>query len=100
VAEELPMTFLIRILFCIFVAGFFIYMHIDHQNRLTQQRMQIPLLKRELQRIEEDNTALRYQIEVFERPQNLLKLAKQPEYKHLHYPYVKDVIVLSGQRRQ
>ncbi len=91
------MALLIRIFFCIFLFGFFLYLFIDHQNDLTQLRKELPLAERELQRVEEDNMALQYNIEQFESPQHLLELAQLPEFQHLHYPYADDVKVVSGE---
>jgi hypothetical protein len=89
------MALLIRVFFCIFVFGCFLYRHIDHQNALTKLQIEFPILSRESRRIDEDNISLLYQIQEFEGPQNLLRLASEPEYSRLRYPYFSEVVSLA-----
>lgn len=84
----------LRILFCIFIAGFTLYLYIDRHNKLTELRLVIPQLTRELNVIREENTRLSYEIERFESPIHLMELLRKPEFSHLHYPYLDEVIVL------
>lgn len=88
------MGFLIRVFFCIFLVGFFLYSYILKQNELTQVRLNIPLIKRELKKITEENRKLDYEIDRFESPIHLMELAKRAEHSHLIHPYVKDIIIL------
>lgn len=62
------------------------------QNSITELRIKVPSLAKEVRRIEEDNTRLLYEIEAFESPENLLKLASMPEYSHLRHPISADVL--------
>lgn len=88
------MKLFIQFLICLSFAGIFLYKAVDDNNRLTQLRLKIPLLKRELGEIKEKNLELLYAIESFESPQKLIELAASPEYGHLHYPLQENVIVL------
>jgi len=91
------MAFLVRVFFCIAAVGFWLYAAVDLQTRLTAIRIQIPPLAREVSRIEEANTRLRYEIEKFENPRHLLQLARRPEFGHLRFPKQEEVIVLGEQ---
>lgn len=84
----------IRIAFCIFIAGVTLFFYIDRQNELTEIRLAIPALAKEVKSIQEENIRLRYEIERFESPIHLMELLRKPEFSHLHYPYVKDVLIL------
>jgi hypothetical protein len=90
-----PVFLYIRLLICIFVASAFLYLYIDKQNELTQLRLMIPILTKEWQAIDEENTRLRYEIERFESPIHLMELSRKPEYGYLKYPYLTDIVSLS-----
>ena len=94
------MALLIRVFFCIFIFGFFLYRYIDHQNAHTLLSIEVPLIEKQLERLEEDNMALFYQIEQFESPQHLLEMARRPEYKHLRYPYNEEVFHLKKEGKR
>lgn len=83
-----------RLLTCIVVAGVTLYAYIDKQNELTELRLEIPVIAKELKRLQEDNIKLNYEIEQFESPIHLMELARKPEFGHLKYPYVKEIIII------
>jgi len=87
----------IRITFCIFVVGLALFVYIDHLNRLTELRLAIPAITKETKGILEENTRLKYEIERFESPIHLMELLRKPEFSHLKYPYVRDVVVLPNE---
>lgn len=88
-------TFLyIRLMICILVAGLTLYLYIEKQNELTELRLYLPMLSKEVKRIQEENTRLTYEIDHFESPIHLMELARKPEFSHLKYGYVKDVLIL------
>lgn len=74
--------------------GFVLYKSIDDLNELTELRLSIPLLMREVKEIKEKNLELIYAIERFESPPHLMELARQPEFGHLKYPSSEQVIIL------
>lgn len=88
---------LLRIFLCIFCAGWALYGYIDKQNQLTEIQRTIPLLKKEVATITRENSRLQYEIDRFENPLHLMELARKPEFGHLKYPYVRDVIVIPNE---
>ena len=86
----------IRIAFCIFVAGLTLYLYINTLNELTALRLEIPSLDKLVKSIGDKNMQIEYEIERFESPIHLMELLKKPEFSHLHYPYVKDVVILES----
>lgn len=83
-----------RTILCIFIFGFCLYCYIDMQNEITQLRISLPKLASEVQRIEEENMRLAYEIEQFESPENLMKLSLNDEFAHLKHPMQKEIIAL------
>ncbi len=83
-----------RIFLCVICAGLFLYSYIDAQNALTRLRLQIPVLAKQIKDIKEENTHLKYEIELFESPQHLLELASHSEFTHLKQPLLKEIITM------
>jgi len=88
------MGLLLRLWLCIFIAGFSLYRTIDKLNELTELRLSIPVLAKEVQEIREKNMELLYEIEQFESPVHLLELARKPEFGHLKHPPLNEVIII------
>jgi len=84
----------VRFFICILFFGFCLYSYIDMQNEITHLRIQIPELTKEVRRIEEENTQILYEIETFESPENLMRLAQSKEYSFLKYPMAQEVLTL------
>lgn len=84
----------LRIFACIVIAGIALYAYIDKQNELTELRIAIPFLSKELKAIQEENTRLQYEIDRFESPIRLMELMRKPEFSHLKYPYLPEIIIL------
>lgn len=84
--------FLIRIVFCIAILGMFLYSYINKINELTEQKLSIPKIEKEILLLQEENKRLKYIIDQFENPMHLMELARSPEYSHLKHPLVKDVL--------
>ncbi|MBA3816446.1 MAG: hypothetical protein H0X29_08000 [Parachlamydiaceae bacterium] len=84
----------LRFFVCIFVAGIALFAYIDKQNELTELRLALPALAKNVRSIQEENTRLKYEIESFESPIHLMELMRKPEFGHLKYPYIKDEIFL------
>ena len=83
-----------RFFVCLFALVAFLYLSIDQQNDLTALRMEIPRLAKEVKLIQEENTRLKYEIDRFENPTNLMALAQQNNYRHLKHPLVETVCSL------
>ena len=88
------MEIFIRLLICISFVGIGLYKYIDKLNELTELRLSIPILNREVKEIHEKNVELQYTIDRFESPLHLMEIARQPEFGHLKYPYMNEIIVL------
>lgn len=59
--------------------------------------MKIPELTKQVKRIEQENIRLQYEIDVFESPENLLRLARQPKYQHLKYPLCHEIVAFKAE---
>lgn len=85
---------LIRVFSCIVGAGLLLYAYIDRQNELTELRLQLPHLAKQVKGIQEENNRLYYEIDRFESPIHLLELSGKPEFGHLKHPYLRDIIII------
>jgi cell division protein FtsL len=92
------MGLLARFFVCITFAALILYKSIDNQNDLTELQLAIPSLEKEVQDIREKNLELQYEIERFESPLHLMELARQPEYGHLKYPSINEIVILHIER--
>ena len=89
------MGLLIRLFSCITFLVVCLYSTIDQHNKITKLRFSIPLLTKQIQEVEEENTRLQYEIESFENPLHLMELARRSEYGHLKHPLIKEVMVVN-----
>lgn len=87
---------MVRLLIAVVAVGTAVYGYIDKQNALTEVRLAIPTLQRDLKKVEDENIRLEYEIERFESPLHLMELARKPEFAHLRYPSSKEVIILKN----
>lgn len=87
----------IKIFVCIAAAAATLYAYIEKQNELTELRLEIPAVAKELRQINDENTRLKYELDQFESPIHLMELARKPEFSHLKYPLLKDVIIINNQ---
>jgi hypothetical protein len=85
---------LIRIFICIFTFGLCLYSYIDMQNQVTQLRIALPALNKEIKAIQEENMRLQYEIDQFENPAHLMEVARLNEFSHLKHPLLKEVVSL------
>lgn len=92
--EARYMGTILRLFICVGIAGIALFSYIDKLNELTELRLAIPALAKEVKLLEEDNDRLTYEIERFESPVRLMELKNQPQYSHLKYPYLNEQIVL------
>jgi predicted ATP-grasp superfamily ATP-dependent carboligase len=89
------MGWIIRLFLCLFFAGLTLYKYIDKLNSLTELKLAIPALAKEVREIEEKNLELAYEIEQFESPVHLIELVNKPEFGHLKYPSLNEVIIVT-----
>jgi len=84
----------IRLFLCIAATALCLYLHIERQNSMTQLRLEIPTLAKEVEQIEHEIERVQFEIDQFENPAYLMELARRPEYSHLRQPRVDEVIVV------
>ena len=87
-------TFFLRFFISVAFAGFALYSYLTEQNKCTELKMRLPKIVKEIEAITQENAQLQYQIICFESPDHLLQLAKNPEYAHLKFPFVQDVLTV------
>lgn len=84
--------FLTRIVICVVILGMFLFIYINKSNELTEQKLSIPKIEKEILIVQEENKRLQYIIDRFENPMHLMELVRSPEYSHLKHPLLKDVL--------
>ncbi|KPK32796.1 MAG: hypothetical protein AMS24_03115 [Chlamydiae bacterium SM23_39] len=85
-------SFLIKISFCILIFCFQLFKYIDRINNLTKLKIVIPKIEKEVVLLKEENKRLKYEINKFENPNNLINLARTQTFAHLKHPLVRDVL--------
>ncbi len=88
------MGFLVRLFLCIFILGITLYAYVSKHNALTERRILVPMIAKELQAVEEENVRLKFSIEKFENPVHLMELSRKPEFSHLKHPLESDIIII------
>lgn len=84
----------LKVLICSLFFGGVLYAYIDQQNAVTKLKIELPQLAKEIRDLEEENTSLQYEVEMFENPTHLMELAKRPEFSHLKHPTLSDICVI------
>ncbi|MCH9610154.1 MAG: hypothetical protein S4CHLAM81_07320 [Chlamydiales bacterium] len=85
---------LIRIFICIAATAAFLYFYIEKQNRITQLRLEIPQLARQVELLRQEIVRVQFEVDQFENPVHLLELARKPEYGHLRQPKVNEIVTI------
>lgn len=88
------MTVFYRFSLSVALAGFALYSYLTEQNKCTELKMRLPKIVKEIEAINQENAQLHYQIVSFESPDHLLQLTKNPEFAHLSFPYMQDVLTV------
>lgn len=84
----------VRVFICIFSVGLTLFAYIEKQNELTELRLAIPNIIKEVKNLQEENIRLTFEVEYFESPIHLMELMRKPEFSHLKYPFLQDQIFL------
>ena len=84
----------LQLLFCLSVLSFFLYSYQRKQNELTELKIRLPKLEKEIGAICEETQRLQFEIERSESPSRLIGLAHQPEFRHLKHPLLKEVLTV------
>lgn len=93
----MTLSLLIRLLVCITILGFTLYAFIDKQNELTTIRLKIPEIRKEVEMIKEENVRYQFRIQQFHDPKNLLEILRKPEFSHLYFPPINEIIFIDFQ---
>jgi hypothetical protein len=88
------LSVLIRLGICVSVFGVLLFFYLERQNELTHLKIQLPKLEKETAETTEENRRLRYEIDQFENPSHLIELAHRPEFGHLKYPLLKEILTV------
>jgi cell division protein FtsL len=89
----------LRIFICITAAFFTLYTIVFQQNQLTELRLKIPALNKQLKSITEENNRLQYEIDRFESPIHLMELARKPEFGYLKHPNLNEITILQKEKK-
>jgi len=89
---------LARLLICIATLGLFLFAYLNQAVAITQVRLQIPHLAKDVNMLIEELRQLRYEIERFENPVHLMELAREPQFGHLRYPLCDEIYNLGDLR--
>ena len=92
-------SLLFKISLCVFSLAMVVFNYLENQNESVKLKMRVPKLEKQLMAIEEENSRLRYEIEQFESPANLMRLAKQCEFSHLVHPVSDDILIVSDHEK-
>lgn len=79
---------------CLMTLAACLFSYLEKQNEITELRLYVPKLVKEIKMLQEKNIRLNYQIQIFESPENLMKLAANAKFSHLKYPLSKEILVL------
>ncbi len=85
---------LLRLGFCLTVFGLCLYSYFYKQSELTQLKIQLPEVEKQIRLVREENRRLRYEIDRFENPARLIELAHSPEFSHLKHPLLKEILTV------
>lgn len=88
------MNLLYQIWIGIFIVGFCFYLYVDRQNDLIKLQIELPLVRKELRLLEEENRQLLFAIEEVENPSRIMQLRKDPKFSHLKEVHEDAIIIL------
>jgi|SRR3990167_6874516 len=79
---------------CVAVFGYCLFSYLEQQTQVTQLKIQLPELERDISSLREEGRRLHYEIEQFENPGHLIELAHLPEYSHLKHPLLREILTV------
>lgn len=81
---------MIRFIICMILSGALLFFFIEQANRLNELRLKVPLVEKEVKRIQRENERIAFDLAKFADPVNLFAIAARPEYAHLKFPTVEE----------
>lgn len=85
---------LVKLGICFLLSGGCLYSYFDKQNELTQMKIRLPILEKEIKQVRDETRRLRYEVDQFESPSHLIELAHCPEFSHLKHPLLKEILTV------
>ncbi|MDE3056204.1 MAG: hypothetical protein KGI80_05920 [Verrucomicrobiota bacterium] len=74
--------------------SFCLYSYLGVQNRLTELKIRLPELEREILLLGEENQKLAYEAKECSTPARLIEKASLPEFAHLRHPLLQEVVTV------
>jgi len=85
---------LVRLGICLSVFAFCLYSYLETQNELTELKICLPRVEKEIKLAREENRRLVYELDQFENPSHLIELAHHPEFSHLKHPLLREILTV------
>lgn len=85
---------LVRLGICLSVFAFCLYSYLETQNELTELKICLPNVEKEIKLIREESRRLVYELDQFENPSHLIELAHHPEFSHLKHPLLREILTV------
>lgn len=79
---------------CVAIFGYCLFSYLEQQTIVTQLKIQLPEIEREIASLREESRRLQYEIERFENPGHLIELAHLPEFSHLKHPLLREILTV------
>lgn len=83
-----------KLLLCIFIFSSCLFSYIDKKNELTVCKIELPKIVKENNILKQQIKRLKYEVDQFDNPTNLMQLAQRSEFNHLKHPFVEEVLTL------
>jgi len=87
-------SLLLKLGVCLTALGLCLYSYLETQNELTQLKIRLPEVEKEIKIVREENRRLGYEIDQFENPSHLIELAHHPEFSHLKHPLIREILTV------
>lgn len=85
---------LLKLGICLSVLGICLFSYLETQNELTQLKIRVPEVEKEIKLVREESRRLAYEIDKFENPAHLIELAHNPEFSHLKHPLLREILTV------
>lgn len=90
--ENFPKRLMLQLGFCLTLISFCLYSYLNKQNELTQVKICLPQLEKDIKIVSEENCRLQYEIDRVENPMRLIELVHRPEFSNFKHPVMKEIL--------
>lgn len=84
-----------QIFVCVSLFVFFLLSYLDRQNKVVELQLKLPKIRKQIEKISQENQTLKRKINEFEHPSQLMSLLKEKKYEHLSNYLDQDIVCLS-----